>query len=453
MAASPDAATRVPKRSFGLTIVKIVLGLAILACLWGFVFRDTKLDPVRQVSAAIHAIVHPEGPIDLPSLASHVTNGAERTSYVKAVAKLDERKYYAAARDLTKLATKYPTITPALGRYYVNVGADLLKEGEYRKANECLRIAVDYFVPQSGRAHLLLAESYDGINQSDEANRHRKKARTFETERPNDPFDSLYLALSLGLTLVASLALGGIFSVIFGSQARASDAQATESGEIPTFWNAPDTTGEDLEPSDGESKYGSITKVLTAEERLDQVKLLFEEGLYEDSYEIFRKAASLNPAVSKKVAKMCLEEGIRLYELESLQKAAELFEVSLQHDPHSLHGHTYLANCCIKLDRFDKAVEHYLAVVRINPDNATGYYNLGICYHKTGDVQNALRAFDVSTQKEELPNAHFYLAKIHESMGNKVAAIKHWKRCHELAPDTPQGTRAQERLNAITEKP
>lgn len=435
----------------GRLFTKVVVGSILLALLWAFVLRDTRLDPVRQVLAAINHLVNPERPVDFQELAKQIPAADDRAKLLAAAAKIDEGDYTGAARELTLLSTKYPTISYPLGRHYVMLAEDCMKHDKYRQANECLRISIDYFVQQSGRAHLLLAETYERLQQPADAQRHRDLARSLETDRPNNPFDPMGLALSLALTLIASLIVGALLSAVLGTGRAASDEGPVAAGdEVPTFWTAPDTTGSEDAQSGAEKKYGSITKVLTAEERLDQVKILFEEKLYKDAYEVFRKAASLNPAVSKKITKMCLDEGIKLYEADEVTQAAELFDVCLQHDPHSLHGHTYLANCCIKLDLFDKAVEHYLAVVRINPDNATGYYNLGICYHKIGDVQNAMRAFSVAIEKEDLPNAHFYLAKLNEATGDKAAAIKHWKRCAELAPDTPQGKRAQERLSAIS---
>ena len=436
-------------RSGMLLIVKLILGFAVLACLWGFVLRGTRLDPVAQVGAAVNHFINPEGPVDLDGLAKQITSQDDKKRYKKAIKKLREGSYYGAARDLTQLGAKYSTLNYPLGRHYLNLGAKLLKENKFRQANECLRISVDYFVRQSGRAHHLLAQTFERLGQPKEAKRHLELAKAYETNSPNAPFDPGGLLLSLGLTLVASLVLGALLTAILGpAKTTAVPQLAPQGGDMPSFWNTPDTTGGEI--SDEEKKYGSITKVLTAEQRLDQVTILFEEGMYEDAFEVFRKAAALNPGVSKKISKMCLDQGIKLYETEDLTRAAELFEVALQHDPHSLHGHTYLANCCIKMDLFDKAVEHYLSVVRINPDNATGYYNLGICYHKIGDVQNALRAFDVAVEKEDLPNAHFYLAKLNEGLGDKGKAIKHWKRCKDLAPNTPQGKRATERLKAIT---
>jgi len=437
-----------PPRSGRLLVVKMILGSAVLACLWGFVLRETRLDPVIQVGAAINHLLNPEGPVDLDGLAAQITASGDRERYQKAVAKLREGSYYGAARELTQLGVKYSTLNYPLGRYYLDQGAKLLNQGKFRQANECLRISVDDFVRQSGRAHLLLAQTYEQLNQPQEAARHFDLAKSYETNSPNAPFDPPGLILSLGLTLVASLVLGALLTAILGPAKTPPAAAAGMPGDVPAFWSAPDTTAGEM--SEEEQRYGSITKVLTAEERLDQVKVLFEEHLYSDAFEVFRKAASLNPGISKKISKMCLDQGIKLYEAEDLTRAAELFEVALQHDPHSLHGHTYLANCCIKMDLFDKAVEHYLSVVRINPDNATGYYNLGICYHKIGDIQNAVRAFEVAVEKEDLPNAHFYLAKLSESLGDKGKAIKHWKRCRDLAPETPQGKRAAERLKAIS---
>ena len=440
--------TLAPASGGGMLAVKTIIGFIILSAIWYGGLRNTSLDPILQVSATIsHLASGEETEVSLEELALKVSEEDDKDVYNKAITKLEQGSYYGSARDLTRLGAKYPSLNQPLGKYYLKKGEELYLEGKYRQAGECLKISVDYFVRQSGKAHLLLAQTLEKLDEPVEAAKHHKLAETYETNKPNISFDPANTAVSLIVTLILSLVIAIVMSKIFTSPQIAKNKvpdKKTAPGEV---WTTPDTT--DGAMDEAEQNYGSITKVLTAEDRLQQAMLLLEEDMFDDAFEIFRKAVALNPGVSTTISQMCLEHGIALYDQKKLKKAAKLFEIALQHTPHDLHCHTYLANCCIKLNLFDKAVEHYLNVVRINPDHATGYYNLGICYHKTGDTEHALRSFEVAVEKENLPNAHFYLAKLNESTGNTDKAALHWKKCAELAPETPQGKRALERLEQL----
>lgn len=433
--------------SGGMLVAKTVIGFIILAVIWFAGLRNTSLDPILQVSATISHIASAEKDISLEELALKVTAENDRDAYNKAVTKLKQGSYYGSARDLTRLGAKYSSLNYPLGKYYLKRGEELYLEGKYRQASECLRISVDYFVRQSGKAHLLLAKTCEELGETEEAVKHHKLAKTYETNKPNISFDPVNTALSLLITLVFSLIIAVVLSKVFSPATTTNSKKSRQAAAPAETWTTPDTTDGSID--EAEQQYGSITKVLTAEDRLQQAMLLMEEDMFDDAFEIFRKAAALNPGVSTTISQMCLEQGIVLYDQQKLKRAAKLFEIALQHTPHDLHCHTYLANCCIKLNLFDKAVGHYLNVVRINPDHATGYYNLGICYHKTGDTEHAIRSFEVAAEKEELPNAHFYLAKLNEATGDSAKAVVHWKKCAELAPDTPQGKRALERLEQL----
>jgi tetratricopeptide (TPR) repeat protein len=195
---------------------------------------------------------------------------------------------------------------------------------------------------------------------------------------------------------------------------------------------------------------GKITQVLGAEERLEQAALLLEEGQWEDAVPVFNKAIQLNPALTKKVAALCVVTGKKLYDQGNLETAERAFGYAAERDPNDIRAHTYLANCKVKQGDFQGATEHYLHVCSIDPQGAIGFYNLGICYEKVQDLDSAIKAFQHTlTLDPNLANAHFYLGKIHESRGEAEKAKEHWRSCAELAPGTPQGERAKARLQTL----
>ena len=64
-------------------------------------------------------------------------------------------------------------------------------------------------------------------------------------------------------------------------------------------------------------------------------------------------------------------------------------------------------------------------VIRLDPDNADAYYNLGILYYNSNDYDNAKRFFNRAIQINNHLNSHLYLAYIFELEGNLDMAIKH----------------------------
>jgi tetratricopeptide (TPR) repeat protein len=180
--------------------------------------------------------------------------------------------------------------------------------------------------------------------------------------------------------------------------------------------------------------------------------LLLEEGQWDDALPVLRKAIELNPALSKKVASLCVVSGKRLLDRGNSEDAERSFRAAADFDPNDIRSHTYLANCMVKRGHFEKAVEHYLHVCSIEPHGAIGFYNLAICYQKTTQMENAIKGFEHALALDpKMANAHFYLAKIYEGQKKREPAIKHWQACLKIAPGTPQAQRAQQRLTALTQ--
>lgn len=193
-----------------------------------------------------------------------------------------------------------------------------------------------------------------------------------------------------------------------------------------------------------------ITKVLSAEDRLEQAKLLVEEGAWDAALPIFRKAVQLNPAVTKKVTGLCLAAGKTLYDRQNLEHAQQAFQLAVEYDPDEVRAQTYLGHCYAKGGDFAAAVDPYLHVCSITPDDPVGFYNLGICYEKSGQSDQAQKAFERSLQlKPDLAQAHYYMARLAEATKDKPQAINHWRMVRDRMPGTPQAMRANERLAAL----
>jgi len=90
-----------------------------------------------------------------------------------------------------------------------------------------------------------------------------------------------------------------------------------------------------------------------------------------------------------------------------------------------------------ELNEYDKAIEIYEKVNNIKPDNYQVWFNLGIAYKKTSNLQKARKAFEKAIQiQNDDYQAWYYLGNINYAIVKpKDWAIKAYQRAVEIKPD------------------
>ncbi len=97
--------------------------------------------------------------------------------------------------------------------------------------------------------------------------------------------------------------------------------------------------------------------------------------------------------------------------------------------------------------RFDEAISEYEASIRLNPDVAEVYNNLGFIYFDKGDLPKAVFYHRKSLEiNPYLANGYYGLALALESLDDKKGALVHWKRYLALSSDEPWIERAKEHI-------
>lgn len=97
--------------------------------------------------------------------------------------------------------------------------------------------------------------------------------------------------------------------------------------------------------------------------------------------------------------------------------------------------------------RLDEAVSEYEASIRLNPDVAEVYNNLGFIYFDKGDLPKAVFYHRKSLEiNPYLANGYYGLALALESLGDNKGALVHWKRYLALSSDKPWIGRAKEHI-------
>lgn len=457
------AARRRGGRADGDLSLRLGLGLLVAGVLYLFLLQGSAADPrlwlrglpAHDAAALSRARETLENPLDRKVL-------DENLRFLD-----DPKAANAAIRRLGQLVhDRFPQLGPAVAgafsrkaKLYVARHQDPVEGEALGQLAVNLGRAATAMAPEDWRLWLELEGVYRALGRDAEAAEVASQAETLRRARP--AVTGADYAKGLGVPLGAVVLTLLVTGLGGGGPAKGAAASGPGPGAPPAA--TPDAAaraakakalGLDLDapPDESVSGQGQITRVLGAEERLEQAKLLLEEGEWEDAIPVFQKAVQLNPALKKKVAAMLVVAGKRLYDQGQLDGAAQAFELAGSFDSNDIRAHTYLANCKVKSGDFSGATEHYLHVCGIDPQGAVGFYNLGICYEKTGDLPSAIKAFERALALDaKMANAHFYLGKIYEAQSALPQAAQHWRACFDLAPETAQGRRAQERLAALAQ--
>lgn len=110
-----------------------------------------------------------------------------------------------------------------------------------------------------------------------------------------------------------------------------------------------------------------------------------------------------------------------------------------------------LANLYFDAERFPDAITWYEAALKIEPRNANASTDLGLAYYYTNQTDKALAQFDRSLEidakhTKTLLNMGFVRAFGKQDLDG---AAKAWERVIAIAPDSEEGRRARQSLEAL----
>jgi len=138
---------------------------------------------------------------------------------------------------------------------------------------------------------------------------------------------------------------------------------------------------------------------------------------------VLRQAIHIDP---------CYEEArLRLADLLYFNKWPKRADLAINEllaiHPRSIEGLLFRGKMAVGSADFDRIVETYNRIIEIDPRNADAYYNLGVYYFNSKDVDNAERFFQRAVQVGDHPDAHLYLGHIFESKGLRDQAIAEYR--------------------------
>jgi len=102
-------------------------------------------------------------------------------------------------------------------------------------------------------------------------------------------------------------------------------------------------------------------------------------------------------------------------------------------DVYTLHT---LGTALLKLGKPDQGELYLRRAIAVDPRHATSQFNLGFVAFEREDLDEAVARFRTAVEiVPDFTNAHQYLAKALQQLGDTAAALEHFRRAWDLAPD------------------
>lgn len=123
------------------------------------------------------------------------------------------------------------------------------------------------------------------------------------------------------------------------------------------------------------------------ERLLSQGDDLYRKGDLDDAAGCYTRVLESHPENPRALYGM----GVVHYTRKDYRRALTFFDQAVEHaDANAVYrlqrGHTLL-----RLKSFDRAIEDYEAVIRLDPGAVSAYYSIGIAYYNARDYGNAVR--------------------------------------------------------------
>jgi tetratricopeptide (TPR) repeat protein len=169
---------------------------------------------------------------------------------------------------------------------------------------------------------------------------------------------------------------------------------------------------------------------------------------FSNEEQLYRTAIGINP---------CFVEGrLRLAEyfyfnnlpVRSRQVIDELLDI----DPRSMDGLLFLGKIAMAANDTTQIRAVYKKLLNMDPQNPIAFYNLGVYFFNSGDMEHAEESFNNAVRYGNYADAHLYLGQIYEKKGLIQQAIAEYRLRIRLknGNEDPYLTKARTRLYQLT---
>ncbi len=119
---------------------------------------------------------------------------------------------------------------------------------------------------------------------------------------------------------------------------------------------------------------------------------------------------------------------------ENLDRALKLYEEAIKVKPDKEDAHYNIALIYDKRGEYGKAVEHYMASLRLRPSSSTAY-NIAMIYQGLNRLAPAIKFYNLALKLDpNNENAHYNLAWAYQASGDYANAVAHYRAVLRLSP-------------------
>lgn len=150
----------------------------------------------------------------------------------------------------------------------------------------------------------------------------------------------------------------------------------------------------------------------------DRARRFYETEGYDEAIQDLQKALrldSLNVDYLHLLSDVYLDYFRSREALQTLEKAATLY-------PERIPTLLKLCEFQLILKQYDASLRTIDNVLRLDPQNADGYFMMGMNFKESGDTARAINAFQTAVENDpELLDGWIHLGQLHAALGNKIA--------------------------------
>ncbi|MEH6590538.1 MAG: sulfotransferase [Halioglobus sp.] len=160
--------------------------------------------------------------------------------------------------------------------------------------------------------------------------------------------------------------------------------------------------------------------------------LLLESGRQEDALGYYKKALQLD----KRYVDCWCNLASVLNALQQYEQGAQAAGQALKLLPEKAQAHYALAEACRGLSHFTRAIEHYQAALKFDPDNIETTISLANTYREADNPGSALAILEpLARRYPELAEPYNALGLLQEQMGQPELAAESFQHAISLAPE------------------
>jgi spermidine synthase len=121
--------------------------------------------------------------------------------------------------------------------------------------------------------------------------------------------------------------------------------------------------------------------------------------------------------------------------LDELNLEIKALEEAIERTPNKPILRSRLAKRYLLLNKYEAAREQYEKFILLEPENAQGWNNLGICYNRLEQPEEAIKAFERAVEHNDRQmSAYFNLGLLHGKGGNFTESAKNFEKALLLSP-------------------